>query len=85
MPRAVLIPNGAWPLEMTAPYAAGFCGEPSVEAFLNKVRQRRYPAPRQARGEAAKWHRHKLKQVIARRHRLTFVSAVVEEDAVELL
>jgi hypothetical protein len=37
MSRAVTIPLGAWPLEMAHEYAAGYCGEPSVDAFPAKV------------------------------------------------
>jgi hypothetical protein len=85
MTRPVRIPVGSWPLEMTAAYAAGFCGEPSVDAFLEKVRQRIYPAPRRARGESDKWHRHKLEHAIARRHGLNTTAATYDEDAVGLL
>jgi hypothetical protein len=87
MVRNVIIPSGSWPLEMTAPYAAGYCGEPSVEAFLSKVRQRIYPGPRRARGEAPKWHRTLLYQAIARRHGLVVDQSIVqsEEDVAALL
>ena len=45
MGRRVNYPNGAWPTEMRAETAAGYCDEPSVEAFLSKVKLGLYPKP----------------------------------------
>src|SRR5262249_761066 len=33
MPRPAIIPAGSWPRRMPAELAAGYCGEPTVEAF----------------------------------------------------
>jgi hypothetical protein len=33
MSRPSIIPAGSWPRRMSAPVAAGYCGEESVEAF----------------------------------------------------
>src|SRR4051812_16217756 len=35
--RPALIPNGAWPRRMGAQLAAGYCGEPTAEAFIARV------------------------------------------------
>ena len=80
MSWAAAIPNGAWPLEMTAEYAAGYCGEPSVDAFLKKV-PHVYSAPVRAKGCLPKWHRMKLDRDIARRHGLPSVGPQLAEDA----
>jgi hypothetical protein len=84
MSRAVSIPNGAWPLELTADYAAGYCGEPSVAAFLKKV-PHVYSAPLRTKGCLPKWHRLKLDRDIARRHGLQWSGAQLAEDAADLI
>jgi hypothetical protein len=83
--RPAAYPNGAWPLEMRAETAAGYADEPSVEAFLRKVEQGVYPAPKRAPGCLPKWHRSKLEQAIARRHGLRFETPDLAEDASELI
>ena len=83
MSRSVAIPFGSWPLEMTAPYAAGYCGEPSVEGFLSKAKAGIYPEPTRCEGALPKWHRHKLDAAIARRHGLLERPAI--EDATALI
>jgi hypothetical protein len=83
MARPVAIPNGSWPLEMRAETAAGYCDEPSVEAFLDKVEKRVYSVPARAEGCRPKWHRAKLDQDIARRHGLQ--RPAVAEDLTGLI
>ena len=83
MARQVAIPYGAWPLEMLAETAAGYCGEPSVEAFSEKVKRGIYSQPNRAAGCRPKWHRAKLEQDIARRHGLQRPS--IAEDVTELI
>ena len=70
MARAPKIPSGAWPMEMGAELAAGYCGEPSVDSFLAKVRAGQYSQPARAKGFLPKWHRAKLDRDIAHRHGL---------------
>lgn len=82
MSRPVRAPYGAWPLEMQAETAAAYCDEPSVDAFLAKVPSV-YPEPARSRGMRPKWHRHKLDQIIAKRHGLTLDDVV--EDAAGLI
>jgi hypothetical protein len=83
--RPVKIPAGSWPLEMRAETAAAYCDEPSVEAFLAKVRQRIYSAPTRAKGCLPKWHRWNLDRDIARRHGLQFNISDIAEDVMELI
>jgi hypothetical protein len=66
---------------MTAEYAAGYCGEPSVDAFLAKVAKGFYPQPVRCKGALPKWHRHKLDTAIARRHGLQPNQPEVEDAA----
>jgi hypothetical protein len=83
MARPTVIPHGSWPLEMMAEKAAGFCDEPSVEAFLEKVKRCVYCKPNRADGCRPKWHRAKLEQDIARRHGLQRPG--IAEDLTELI
>lgn len=85
MPRPVHYPSGCWPLEMRAETAAGYCDEPSVETFLAKVERGIYPAACREKGSSLKWHRHKLDEMIARRHGLMFSAGALVEDAAELI
>jgi hypothetical protein len=84
MSRPVKIPIGSWPLEMTAEYAAGYCCEPSVDAFLAKVARGIYPQPTRCKGLLPKWHRHKLDSAISRRHGLQHNQLEIE-DATALI
>ena len=59
MSRPALIPPGSWPRRMPAGYAAGYCGEPSVEAFLDRVGSE-YPQPRVNDGRRKLWLRDDL-------------------------
>jgi hypothetical protein len=85
MSRRVNYPNGAWPTEMRAETAAGYCDEPSVEAFLSKVKLGLYPKPCKQQGTLPKWHRTKLDETIALRHGLMPVGGLIAEDVVELI
>ncbi|QIG91987.1 hypothetical protein [Bradyrhizobium sp. 6(2017)] len=84
MARDVAIPLGSWPLEMTAEYAAGYCGEPSVQAFLKKV-PGIYSEPVRSKGCLPKWHRLKLDRDIARRHGIQADAPRLVEDAAGLI
>jgi hypothetical protein len=86
MVRRVNFPPGAWPNEMRAETAAAYCDEPSVEAFLSKVKLRAYPSPCRQRGMLPKWHRSKLDEAIARRHGLLVTGdSLLAENVVELI
>ena len=85
MTRPVIIPEGSWPLEMRAETAAGYCDEPSVDAFLVKVHRGLYCAPSRQKNCLPKWHRLKLDRDIARRHGLRFDNIAVTEDATDLI
>src|SRR3954468_24067163 len=63
MTRPVSIPYGAWPRRMSAPFAARYCGESSVEAFLKRVGTE-YPKPRIVDGRRKLWLRDDLDQAI---------------------
>ena len=84
MSRPVIIPVGAWPLEMRAETAAAYCDEPSVDAFLAKVAKGIYPRPMRSKGSLPKWHRQKLDTAIAHRHGLQVAASEVE-DATALI
>jgi len=70
---------------MRSETAAAYVDEPSVEAFLNKVRRGVYSEPTKEQGCLPKWHRGKLDRDIAQRHRLPFDNFAVVEDASELV
>lgn len=63
MTRPAAIPAGSWPRRMGAAYAAGYCGEPSVEAFLKRVGPE-YPLPRVNDGRRKLWLRDDLDRAI---------------------
>lgn len=58
-----LIPPGSWPRRMCADLAAGYCGEPTVDAFLKRV-GREYPQPRVNEGRRRLWLRDDLDSAI---------------------
>jgi hypothetical protein len=62
--RPSAIPVGSWPRRMAADLAAGYCGEPTVDAFLSRVGQE-YPLPRVAEGRRRLWLRDDLDAAIA--------------------
>lgn len=61
--RPAIIPLGAWPRRMGVQMAAGYCGEPSAEAFMARV-GREYPQPRINDGRRRLWLRDDLDQAI---------------------
>lgn len=61
--RPAIIPHGLWPRRMPAAYAAGYVGEPSVEAFLGRVGSE-YPQPRVNDGRRKLWLRDDLDRAI---------------------
>lgn len=64
-----LVPAGAWPYQMSAELAAGYVGEPSVEAFRKKCGTNRpYPQGRQVPGGGIRWRRTDLEAAIDRLH-----------------
>lgn len=64
MAREAVIPPGSWPRRMNAALAAGYCGEPSAEAFLGRVGVE-YPPPRVNDGRRRLWLRDDLDRAIA--------------------
>jgi hypothetical protein len=70
---------------MRAETAAGYCDEPSVEAFLAKVAKGVYSQPARVTGALPKWHRTKLDRDIARRHGLQFDGPPIAEDVTGLI
>jgi hypothetical protein len=85
MSRKVNYPIGAWPTEMRGETAAAYCDEPSVEAFLSKVKQGTYPKPCTQEGMLPKWHRAKLDEAIALRHGLLPAEGLLAEDVARLI
>jgi hypothetical protein len=69
---------------MRAETAAAYCDEPSVDAFLSKVKQGVYPGPCRHTGILPKWHKAKLDQAIAVRHGLV-PDQLVAEDVASLI
>jgi hypothetical protein len=63
MTRPAIIPSGSWPRRMPAELAAGYCGEPTVEAFMKRVGQE-YPYPRVNDGRRKLWLRDDLDHAI---------------------
>lgn len=63
MAKSVAIPMGSWPRRMNAAFAAGYVGEPSVEAFLSRVGTE-YPQPRVNEGRRRLWDRDDLDRAI---------------------
>lgn len=63
MARPVRIPMGSWPRRMNAEFAAGYCGEPSVDTFLERIGSE-YPSPRVNEGRRKLWLRDDLDRAI---------------------
>jgi hypothetical protein len=61
--RPAVIPAGSWPRRMPAEFAAGYCGETSVDAFLRRVGTE-YPQPLVAEGRRRLWLRDDLDAAI---------------------
>jgi hypothetical protein len=70
---------------MVSKVAAGYCSEPSVESFLEKVERGIYPQPKREKGCLPKWHRLKLDKAIALRHGIPTDDIGPTEDASELI
>lgn len=62
-PRPARIPEGSWPARMPADLAAGYCGEPSVSAFLKLVGVE-YPEPDVNQPRRKLWLRESLDEAI---------------------
>ena len=77
MKRSALIPPGSWPRRMCADLAAGYCGESTVDAFLNRVGLE-YPQPRVNEGRRRLWLRDDLDSAILPPE-LTRVADVAED------
>jgi hypothetical protein len=56
-------PTGAWPRRMCAGYAAAYCGELTVDAFLKRVGTD-YPLPRVKDGRRQLWLRDDLDKAL---------------------
>ena len=63
MTRPTIVPAGAWPRRMAVEYAAAYCGEATVEAFLKRV-GKEYPQPRVKEGRRQLWLRDDLDAAI---------------------
>lgn len=59
------IPAGSWPRLMTAPVAAGYVGESSVDTFRSRV-SAIYPRPHHVQGRGELWLREDLDEAIDR-------------------
>ena len=77
MTKPSIIPPGCWPRRMTAEVAAGYCGEPSVDAFLSRIGSE-YPQPRVNEGRRRLWLKDDLDRAIA-------PSDLYDRDAAEVL
>lgn len=62
--RPSSIPTGSWPRRMPVDMAAGYCGESTVEGFLQRV-GKEYPQPRVCEGRRRLWLRDDLDAAIA--------------------
>jgi hypothetical protein len=78
MMRNAIIPAGSWPRRMPAELAAGYCGEPTVQAFISRVEKGEYPRPRIAEGRRRLWLRDDLDKAILPPE-LTGVADVAED------
>jgi hypothetical protein len=58
-----MIPAGSWPRRMPVELAAGYCGEPTTEAFVSRV-GKEYPHPRVSEGRRRLWLRDDLDAAI---------------------
>jgi hypothetical protein len=58
-----MIPAGSWPRRMSVELAAGYCGEPTAEAFVSRV-GKEYPQPRVSEGRRRLWLRDDLDAAI---------------------
>ena len=63
MSRPAKIPAGCWPRRMPVEIAAGYCGEPSAEAFISRL-GKEYPQPTVNEGRRRLWLRDDLDRAI---------------------
>lgn len=63
MNRPATIPSGSWPRRMCVELAAAYCGERTVEAFMDRVGSD-YPQPRVNEGRRRLWLRDDLDAAI---------------------
>jgi hypothetical protein len=63
MVRPAIIPVGAWPRRMWVELAAAYCGERTVEGFLDRVGTE-YPYPRVSEGRRRLWLKDDLDKAI---------------------
>ena len=61
--RPAMIPAGSWPRRMSVELAAGYCGEPTTQAFMNRV-GKEYPHPCVNEGRRRLWLRDHLDAAI---------------------
>lgn len=61
--RPSIIPAGSWPRRMCAELAAAYCGETTVEKFLQLI-GREYPQPRVKEGRRRLWLKDDLDRAI---------------------
>jgi hypothetical protein len=61
--QSPVIPVGSWPRRMSAKFAAAYCGEATIRAFLDRV-GKEYPHPRVNDGRRKLWLRDDLDQAI---------------------
>jgi hypothetical protein len=61
--RPAMIPAGSWPRRMSVELAAGYCGEPSADAFIKRVGTE-YPRPRINDGRRRLWLKDDLDAAI---------------------
>jgi hypothetical protein len=61
--RPSMIPAGSWPRRMPVELAAGYCAEPTAEAFVSRV-GKEYPQPRVSEGRRRLWLRDDLDAAI---------------------
>jgi hypothetical protein len=69
---------------MTAALAAGYCGEPSVEAFLSRVGTL-YPDPTAGRGRTGLWLKDAIDEALDRLHHRTKQAHRPVQDAADLM
>jgi hypothetical protein len=79
MTRRPEIPAGSWPRQLNAALAAGYCGEPSVEAFLSRVGTE-YPEPTVSRGRTGLWLKDAIDEALERRHQARRTWATTERN-----
>lgn len=75
--RPSIIPAGSWPRRMSVELAAGYCGEPTTQSFMQRV-GKEYPHPCVHEGRRRLWLRDHLDAAILPAE-LASVSDVAED------